>query len=143
MFRTLALVFILTLATVSAGASERLPGPIPAAVLRVVDGDTVEVAAHIWLGQEVRIAVRLVGIDTPELRGACAREKQMAQDARRLLAAAAEATPITLHDVETDKYGGRVRADLRDAQGVSLADRLVAAGLARAYDGGRRGSWCG
>lgn len=143
MFRTLLLATLLLGLTPAAFAADRLPGPIPAAVLRVVDGDTVEVAAHIWLGQEVRVAVRLAGIDTPELRGACAREQKLARDARALLAQAAEATPVTLHDVETDKYGGRVRADLRDAQGVSLSHRLIAAGLARPYDGGRRASWCG
>lgn len=143
MFRTLTLIALLGSAVLPARAADRLPGPIPAEVLRVIDGDTVEVAAHIWLGQEVRVAVRLAGIDTPELRGACAREKQMAQDARNLLAREASAAPVTLHDVETDKFGGRVLAEVRTAAGISLADRLIAAGLARPYDGRRRVSWCG
>jgi hypothetical protein len=39
---------ILTAGTVSAG--ETVPGPVPAEVLRVIDGDTIEVAAFIWLG---------------------------------------------------------------------------------------------
>ena len=34
-------------------AAERLAGPIPARVLAVIDGDTIEVQARIWLGQEI------------------------------------------------------------------------------------------
>ena len=52
------------------GSGETLPGPIPAEVLKVVDGDTLEVEARIWLGQGVQVSVRLRGVDTPELRAA-------------------------------------------------------------------------
>ena len=31
-------------------AGEMLPGPIPAEIVSVVDGDTISVRAHIWLG---------------------------------------------------------------------------------------------
>ncbi len=142
MFRTLLLIALVAALIPAASAAERLPGPIPASVLRVVDGDTVEVTAQIWLGQQVKVAVRLAGIDTPELRGACVREQQLAQEARALLRREASDAAVTLYDVQTDKYGGRVRAEVRDAQGVSLADHLIAAGLARPYDGGRRAPWC-
>jgi hypothetical protein len=33
----------------TARADSDLPGPIPAALVRVIDGDTVEVRARIWL----------------------------------------------------------------------------------------------
>ncbi len=33
-----------------AGAQDRLAGPVPAEVLSVIDGDTIEVRAVIWLG---------------------------------------------------------------------------------------------
>ena len=54
-------------------ASEVLPGPIAADVIKVIDGDTLPVRARIWLGQEVEINVRLADVDTPELCGAAAR----------------------------------------------------------------------
>ena len=38
-------------------ALNRLAGPVSAEVLRVIDGDTIEVRAHIWLGHQVHLAV--------------------------------------------------------------------------------------
>ena len=39
----------------------RLPGPFPAEVLGVIDGDTFEARVTIWLGHEVTTRVRLLG----------------------------------------------------------------------------------
>src|SRR3954468_23373837 len=66
-------------------AANALDGPVPARVVRVVDGDTLEVEARIWLGQSVDVHVRIDGIDTPELHGACAEERQAALSARDFL----------------------------------------------------------
>lgn len=54
---------------------EPLAGPIPAMVVKVVDGDTLNVRARIWINQELDTAVRLLGIDAPELNGACEAER--------------------------------------------------------------------
>ena len=122
-------------------APDTLPGPIPAKVVRVVDGDTVEVEARIWLGQTVQTAVRLRGVDTPELRGKCADERQKAQAARDLLTTRI-GPQVMLLDVGFDKYGGRVVARLQSLQGQDMAAELVKAGLARPYEGGGRTPWC-
>ncbi len=74
-----------------AGAQNRLAGPVPAQVLSVIDGDTIEVRAVIWLGQVLSTRVRLAGIDAPELRGKCARERALAVRARAYLRARLEA----------------------------------------------------
>jgi micrococcal nuclease len=63
-------------------AGEELPGPIPAKIVSVYDGDTITVRAHIWLGQAVETKVRLDGIDTPEINGKCDAEKTLALQAR-------------------------------------------------------------
>ena len=34
------------------GLAEIVPGPIPARIVRVIDGDTIVVRARIWLGQD-------------------------------------------------------------------------------------------
>ncbi|CAA6603707.1 Nuclease (SNase domain protein) (fragment) [Rhodospirillaceae bacterium LM-1] len=124
-------------------ASDRLAGPIPAQVLRVVDGDTILVKAHIWLGQEVETSVRLFGTDTPELKARCPSEREKAVAAKQFLAARIEGGVVQLRDILTDKYGGRVLAQVQDASGADLSSELVKAGLARRYDGGTRQSWCG
>ena len=63
------------------GAADSLPGPLPARVVSVIDGDTLEVRVHIWLGQNLDTRVRLAGIDAPELKGKCDREKDLARRA--------------------------------------------------------------
>ena len=51
-------------------------------MIRVRDGDTLVVAARIWVGQEIVIDARINGIDAPELRARCPRERALAQRAR-------------------------------------------------------------
>lgn len=129
----------------AAGSADRspLPGPIAAEVLKVIDGDTLRVRARIWIGQDVQTNVRLNGIDTPELRARCPAEREKARAARDTLRRLVGEAPVTLSEVEPDKYGGRVRARVRTAAGADLAQTLIRAGLARPYHGERRGDWCG
>jgi endonuclease YncB( thermonuclease family) len=122
-------------------AEEALAGPVSAIVERVIDGDTVDVRAHIWLGQSLTIRVRIEGVDTPETRSECADERRLAGAARDFLARRLLNKEITLLRVVYDKFGGRVRADIRDSEG-DVAQALMAAGLARPYRGERRQPWC-
>ncbi len=121
----------------------RLPGPIPATLLDVVDGDTLRVRALIWIDLELETLVRLRGIDAPELRGKCEAEKLAARDSRAGLEVLAGAGPLALRQVEYEKYAGRVVADVSSAEGHDLAALMLSAGLARPYDGGKREGWCG
>jgi endonuclease YncB( thermonuclease family) len=123
-------------------AKERLPGPVPAQVLAVVDGDTLEVRARIWLGQDIVTRVRLAGIDTPEARSDCSRERRLAAAATAFVQAQVEAPGVRLRDITYGKYAGRVLARVETAQGQDLGAALVRAGLARPYAGGRRAPWC-
>jgi endonuclease YncB( thermonuclease family) len=122
----------------------RPPAPIPAAVQItmcgsgarincVVDGDTI------WLGgQNIRIA----DIDTPEIFSPqCAAERERGERAARRLQQLVNAGPIELRRGlrDEDRYGRKLRTLHRD--GRSLGDILVAEGLARKWDGARRG-WC-
>jgi endonuclease YncB( thermonuclease family) len=123
-------------------AREELAGPIPAEIVEVIDGDTVKLRAHIWLGQEVETSVRLAGINAPELKGDCDAERQLAQRARDYLATLLTGGAVSLRDIAYDKYGGRVVAQVSDATGRDLGTALIAAGYARPYDGGKRAAWC-
>jgi endonuclease YncB( thermonuclease family) len=114
---------------------------VSAFVERVVDGDTVDVRARIWLGQSLSIRVRIDGVDTPEMRSDCADERRLALAARDFLARRLLNREITLLRVVYDKFGGRVRADISDANG-DIAKALLDAGLARPYHGERREPWC-
>ncbi len=109
----------------------------------VINGDTLAVRARIWLGQEVSIRVRLAGIDAPELRGRCDAEQELAERAKAYLSAMVGGGSVTLSEVRYGKFAGRVIARVANAAGEDLSQALVAAGLARPYEGGRRESWCG
>jgi len=108
----------------------------------VIDGDTFEASAAIWLDQDIAIRVRIAGIDAPELRARCDAERRGAEAARDYLARRLEGGDVTLSAVRYDKYGGRVDAVVADSGG-DIARALIHARLARPYDGGHRAGWCG
>lgn len=122
-----------------------------ATVDRVYDGDTLYIAAELRLeaGEprlsvllDSSVGVRVEGIDTPELRGQCERERLLARRARDYVQAlvAAAGGVVRLSGVKLGKYAGRVVARV-SVGGRDLAEALVAAGHARVYEG-RRLPWC-
>lgn len=111
-------------------------------VTGIYDGDTFHVTIHGWppvAGKH--IAVRIAGIDTPERRARCARERQLANQARQFLVwELRDARQIELRKIRRGKYF-RIVAEVY-VDGSSLADRMIHAGHARTYAGGKRKSWC-
>jgi endonuclease YncB( thermonuclease family) len=120
-------MFALLASGISA-AAEIVPGPLPADLIRVIDGDTIEVRAHLWLGLELTTRVRLADIDAPELDGGCPAERELAKAARAFLTGTLSPA-VTLRDVRQDKYGGRVVARVLDS-GRDLGRLLTEARLA-------------
>jgi micrococcal nuclease len=99
----------------------------------VVDGDTLY-----YQGVKIRIA----DIDTPETNPPrCAEEGRLGNAATQRLLQLANAGPFTLQSIDRDedRYGRKLRVLTR--KGESLGGVLVAEGLARWYQGGRR-PWC-
>jgi endonuclease YncB( thermonuclease family) len=103
-----------------------------AGTLRIIDGDTFH-----YGGEKIRVA----DIDTPELRGRCAHETQLATRAKRRMDQLLRQGPFELRSVgrDEDRYGRKLRVVTRG--GRSLGDQLVAEGLARTW-AGRREPWC-
>ena len=113
-------------------------------VLAVIDGDTFTARCQTWPQYYVETSIRIVGIDTPELRGRCEKEKKLAAEARNVLA---ELLPlqqsVLLSHVEPDKYGGRFLASVRTADGVDVGGELLKRGLAVSYSGkGMKHDFC-
>ncbi|MFN3075987.1 MAG: thermonuclease family protein [Alphaproteobacteria bacterium] len=135
-----ALVAVCLLATPA--FAEELAGPFVADVVRVIDGDTFQARVHIWLGQELVTAVRLRGIDAPELRGACDSERVAAVAARDHLAALLGSGPVQVSAISRDKYGGRVDAAVRLPSGEDAAAAMLSAGHVQPSQRGHRDPWC-
>ena len=125
----------------AAFAADAIPGPIVATVVSVYDGDTLTVNAYPWPGMTIRTAVRVNGIDTPEIRGLCDAEKELAKRARDYVRATV-GDHVQLTNITLGKYAGRVIADVLLADGRSLTAPLIAEGLGREYHGGTRLGWC-
>ncbi len=111
----------------------------------MIDGDTVVVDAQVW--PQVVIAgasIRVLGIDTPELRGKCETEKAMAQKAKAMMAEAfPPGTLVQLLGVKPDKYGGRFNARVLASDGQGWAALLFETDLAAPYTGqGPKRDWC-
>ena len=115
-------------------------GVFAALVLSVTDGDTFRARIPVWEDVDVVTAVRIRGIDTPEIRGKCPAEKAAALAAKERLTALLNGSVQLLH-VEPDKFAGRVDADVT-VDGKPVAAILIAEGLARPYTGGARQGWC-
>ena len=128
--------------SVAADSGERIPGPIPARVIRVIDGDTLLARARIWLGQQVETRVRVADIDAPEIRGKCPEESGLARRARDMVRTVVGDGEILLRNIRFGKFAGRVVAQVAAKDGTDLADTLIRAGLGRAYHGGKRRPWC-
>ncbi len=115
----------------------------PAEVVRVIDGDTFEARVRVWPGLDVNTHVRLRGIDAAELHARCIDELAKAQAARAALQSMLDQGGVTVARVGVDKYGGRVDAAVATRSIADVSAAMLAGGFARAYNGRKRGSWCG
>ena len=111
-------------------------------IVRVYDGDTVTIATRISVdGNEIpkifRFNVRLLGIDTPEMRTRNQAEKALAIKACDALNAYIMNKTVTLQSVSYDKYG-RILADILTKDGVNISDWMISNGYAVKYDGGTK-----
>jgi len=60
---------LILFALIASAQAEETYGPYNARVLRIIDGDTVQVEVAIWPGLKQVTKLRLAGINTPEKRG--------------------------------------------------------------------------
>lgn len=155
--RTAALLLALTVpfanaavAQSSPNQSDLRPGEYRLNVIEATDGDTLTIDAVPWilipeLARNVKIRVN--GVDTPEKgwRGKCNQERDNAEAAtaftkRKMIETKNQ---VVIHDVKWDKYGGRILANVRLANGEDLSTELIEMGYATPYKGeGKKTDWC-
>ena len=114
-------------------------------VLRVIDGDTVEIEApYLPAPLKPSLSIRVFGVDTPEkgFRAQCEDEANLGKKATEFTTAKVQnAADIKVSIVQWDKFGGRVLGDLM-IDGHSLTEMLIEEGYARPYHGEKKQSWC-
>jgi len=107
------------------------------------DGDTLTVdipGVPALFGDSVK--VRVIGIDTPEMKSKCDKERVLALEAKELVYNIIRESPyVDLLNVDRDKYF-RILADVKTVKG-DLATILLDKGLAVKYNGGtKEKDWC-
>ena len=111
-------------------------------VISVYDADTFRVNIDDWptiIGSNIPVRVR--GVDAPEIRGKCEKEKEKAKQARNFTVSQLEkGRVIELLNIQRGKYF-RLIADVY-IDGKSLSAELQKNNLVRIYHGGTRASWC-
>ena len=113
------------------------------AVASVYDGDTFNVRFEGLPPELNPVKIRVRGVDSPE-RGSpkCDAERRGAERARAFTEQHV-GQEVVISNLEWDKYGGRVDADvLTLPHRQSLATLLIESSNARPYEGGRRQGWC-
>ena len=106
------------------------------ALLGCYDGDTCRfdfTTLHPLLGIQ---SVRISGVDTPEIRGRCVHERELATLARDHTLSYLQDNPVVYTSGRRGKYGRLL------VMVPGLADSLVDRGLGRYYNGGKRKGWC-
>lgn len=129
------------------------PGSVPkvplqnqftlARIEEVYDGDTVKIIV-LLSDMPVRFSLRILGIDTPEIKhgeGRLPQEHLAAVKVRDHIRSLFQdnIAKVRIHD--WDKYGGRVLGDLFLPTGESVSDILISGGWARPYHGEKKKVW--
>ena len=109
-------------------------------VLKVVDGDTIDVEIDLGFDLTKKERVRLGGIDTPESRTRDLEEKKMGLEAKdRLKMLLKDADKLTVTTSKDGKFGRMIGTlYMNPSAGRSINQMLIDDGYAWAYDGGTK-----
>jgi micrococcal nuclease len=111
-------------------------------VVKVVDGDTIDVDIDLGFSVSFFSRVRLAGIDTPESRTINLKEKalglEVKEKLKKELAAAKDVVIKTEKPDSSEKYGRILGWVFLDGSDVSLNQRLINEGYAWTYGGGTK-----
>jgi micrococcal nuclease len=110
--------------------------------VHVYDGDTIHVVFKMPNSNECyKWIIRVIGIDTPEMKTKNTYEKQLAIKARDFLRNLLLDKIILIECLDFDKYG-RLLGDIYvEGNEMSISNQLIEKGFAKAYDGGTKIKW--
>ena len=108
-------------------------------IVKIIDGDTVDVIIDLGFDLSKKERVRLAGIDTPESRTRDAEEKVFGLEAKAYLTERLEGSEGLIVKTEKDgKYGRMLGWFYSPRSEDSINNELVESGYAWEYDGGKK-----
>jgi micrococcal nuclease len=107
-------------------------------VIKVYDGDTFTIISKLPHsdGPIYRFSVRMNGIDSPEIQGKTANEKELAKKSRDALSNLILGKIVVLRNVSTEKYG-RILADVYLGE-LCVNEWMIFNNYAVKYNGGTK-----
>jgi endonuclease YncB( thermonuclease family) len=139
--RLLVLFAALFFSTAALAAPKMYGDAVVSEVTSIYDGDTFRcnIQGYPAISGE-RIGIRINGIDTPEMRDNRPEIKSLARKAKQYtVQRLREGSEIVLRNMRRGKYF-RIVADVY-VDGRDLGKELIAMGLAKPYDGGKKPKW--
>jgi micrococcal nuclease len=112
-----------------------------AQVIRAIDGDTIDVNVDLGFGIWKHEIVRLARVDAPELHSGEALVHLAAMKAKEFVANKITGSRVIVRTAKGREKYGRYLAEVFYPSGTeqrNLSDDLLAAGLARPYEGGKK-----
>ena len=107
-------------------------------LLKIVDGDTVDVLLDLGFNIHKKERVRLSGIDAPESKTIDENEKKFGLEAKEYITAWFVANPKSkIRTTKDDKYG-RILGEFFGISVKGLSESLIEDGYAWVYDGGKK-----
>ena len=108
-------------------------------IVKVVDGDTVDVVIDLGFNLSKKERVRLAGIDSPESRTRDAEEKIFGLEAKAYLKTRLEGSKKLIVKTEKDgKYGRMLGWFYNSDVESSINNEMIEKGYAWEYDGGKK-----
>lgn len=109
-----------------------LPYTYKSLIIKVIDGDTIDVLGDLGFRVSIELRLRLYGINTPELRSPDPQERLRAQSAKARLIELTQNPAVLIKShkpFHTEKFG-RWLAEVVNADGVNINRALIDEGLA-------------
>lgn len=111
----------------------------------IYDGDTITLKCMPnFKCKKNSLKVRIMGVDTPEIKGKCRKETELARKAKQFTVVFVRTSGdiVLSYDAYNmyDRYG-RLLVYL-SVDGKDLSKSLIENNLGRIYDGGKRRGWC-
>ena len=109
----------------------------------IYDGDTIKIII-LFSDIPVRFSLRILGIDTPEIKhndGRLLEEHDAAIKVRDYIRTLFPKNIAKICIRDWDKYGGRVLGDLFLPSGENVSEILIKEGWARPYNGEKKKPW--
>ena len=109
-------------------------------VLRVVDGDTIDVNIDLGFNIWHRGRVRMAGIDTPESRTRNLEETKLGLASKARLKELLKCQKVSIQCTKEKGKFGRILADVMVGD-TNINKQLIDEGHAREYQGGKKIPW--